>query len=294
MFTYFKGVIMLNNFDRVKVLNSVLPFIQSFYGRVIVIKYGGSAMQNFALKSKIVEDILLLSYLGIKVVIVHGGGPMINDWLHKVHIKPQFSNGIRVTDKRTMELVEMVLVGKVNKDLVTLFNKSSNLAIGLSGKDANLITASRFFPEQRDNYTGQILQINLEIISILLNSGYIPIIASIASDHNGETYNINADSVAGAIAESLNADKLVLLTDMPGIMLNIDNPSSLLKNLNIQQLEDLKKKKIIFDGMIPKVDCCIKALQNNVRSVHIVNGKIQHVLLLEILTSNCTGSVLVA
>nr|YP_009511126.1 acetylglutamate kinase [Hydropuntia rangiferina]AXI96799.1 acetylglutamate kinase [Hydropuntia rangiferina]UAD87480.1 acetylglutamate kinase [Hydropuntia rangiferina] len=283
---------MLNNFESVKVLSNILPFIQSWYGRIIVVKYGGSVMQNLSLKSKIVQDILLLSYLGIKVVIVHGGGPIINTWLNKIGIKPQFFNGVRVTDKNTMELVEMVLVGKVNKDLVTLLNNSSSIAVGLSGKDANLITASPLFPQQQENYTGRIEKVNLEIVNLLLHSGYIPVIASIASDQNGQAYNINADSVAGAIAESLNADKLVLLTDMPGIMLDINNPLSLLKNLDVQQLENLKDQKVILGGMIPKVDCCIKALKNNVRSVHIVNGSIEHVLLLEIFTSSSMGSVL--
>nr|UAD85670.1 acetylglutamate kinase [Gracilaria edulis] len=283
---------MLNNFQRVEVLSNFLPFLQSWHGRIIVVKYGGSVMQNLSLKSKIVQDILLLSYLGIKVIIVHGGGPIINNWLSKLGIKPQFFNGVRMTDKNTMELVEMVLVGKVNKDLVTLLNNSSSTAVGLSGKDANLIIASPLFPQQPDNYTGKIEKINLKVVDLLLHSGYIPVIASVASDKNGQAYNINADSVAGAIAESLNADKLILLTDMPGIMSDTSNPASLFKNLDVQQLENLKDKKIILGGMIPKVDCCIKALKNNVRSVHIVNGSIEHVLLLEILTSSSTGSIL--
>nr|YP_009732057.1 acetylglutamate kinase [Gracilaria edulis]QHS70495.1 acetylglutamate kinase [Gracilaria edulis] len=283
---------MLNNFQRVEVLSNFLPFLQSWHGRIIVVKYGGSVMQNLSLKSKIVQDILLLSYLGIKVIIVHGGGPIINNWLSKLGIKPQFFNGVRMTDKNTMELVEMVLVGKVNKDLVTLLNNSSSTAVGLSGKDANLIIASPLFPQQPDNYTGKIEKINLKVVDLLLHSGYIPVIASVASDKNGQAYNINADSVAGAIAESLNADKLILLTDMPGIMSDTNNPASLFKNLDVQQLENLKDKKIILGGMIPKVDCCIKALKNNVRSVHIVNGSIEHVLLLEILTSSSTGSIL--
>nr|YP_009509353.1 acetylglutamate kinase [Gracilaria vermiculophylla]AXI97003.1 acetylglutamate kinase [Gracilaria vermiculophylla]QXU75207.1 acetylglutamate kinase [Gracilaria vermiculophylla]WDZ67928.1 acetylglutamate kinase [Gracilaria vermiculophylla] len=284
---------MLNNFERIKILSDALPFIQRFKGCTIVIKYGGSTMKNIPLKSKIVKDILLLSYIGIKVVIVHGGGPMINYWLKQVNIQPKFVNGIRVTDKKTMELVEMVLAGKVNKDLVTLLNCSSNIAVGLSCKDANLIVASSFFPDQQDNYTGQVYKVNIEIINFLLNSGYIPVIASVASDENGHTYNINADSIAGAIAESLSAEKLILLTDTPGIMLDMSNPSSLVKHLNIKDLEDLKSQKIISGGMIPKVDCCIKALQNSVGAAHIINGNIEHALLLEILTSGGIGSMLV-
>nr|YP_010196641.1 acetylglutamate kinase [Gracilaria cervicornis]UAD84038.1 acetylglutamate kinase [Gracilaria cervicornis] len=285
---------MLKNFESVQVLNDLLPFIQDLYGSTIVIKYGGSAMKDISLKSKIIEDILFLYYMGIKVVIVHGGGPIINYWLKQMNIEPRFFNGIRVTDKITMELVEMVLVGKVNKDLVSLFNRSSNIAVGLSGKDANLITASSFFIDQPDNYTGKVEKVNLDIINILLSNGYIPVIASIASDLNGQSYNINADSVAGAIAECLNAQKLILLTDTPGIMLNIDKPASLIKHLNIEKLEDLKNQQIIAGGMIPKVDCCIQALKNNVVSAHIINGNIEHALLLEILTSIGIGSKLVA
>nr|YP_010198275.1 acetylglutamate kinase [Gracilaria ornata]UAD86691.1 acetylglutamate kinase [Gracilaria ornata] len=285
---------MLKNFECVQVLSDLLPFIQRFYGSIIVIKYGGSAMKDVSLKSKIIEDILFLSYIGIKVVIVHGGGPIINYWLKQMDIEPKFFNGIRITDKITMELVEMVLVGKVNKDLVSLFNRSSNLAVGLSGKDANLITASSFFTDQPDNYTGKVEKVNLDVINILLSHGYIPVIASVASDLNGQSYNINADSVAGAIAESLNAEKLILLTDTPGIMSNIDNPATLIKHLNIEKLEDLKDQRIIVGGMIPKVDCCIQALKNNVVSAHIINGNIKHALLLEILTSGGIGSKLVA
>nr|YP_010195613.1 acetylglutamate kinase [Gracilaria baiana]UAD83010.1 acetylglutamate kinase [Gracilaria baiana] len=284
----------MNNFEYIQVLSDLLPFIERFYGSTIVIKYGGSAMKDVDLKSKIIEDILFLSYIGIKVVIVHGGGPMINYWLKQMNIEPKFSNGIRVTDKITMELVEMVLVGKVNKDLVGLFNRSSNVAVGLSGKDANLIIASSFFSDQPDNYTGKVKKINLDIINLLLSKGYIPVIASVASDSHGQSYNINADSVAGAIAECLNAEKLILLTDMPGIMSNINNPATLIKHLNIEELESLKNQQVIAGGMIPKVDCCIQALKNNVVSAHIINGNIQHALLLEILTPNGIGSKLVA
>nr|YP_009510512.1 acetylglutamate kinase [Gracilaria caudata]AXI96185.1 acetylglutamate kinase [Gracilaria caudata] len=285
---------MLNNLERVQMLSDLLPSMQCFHGSTMVIKYGGSAIKNINLKSKIIEDILFLYYIGIKVVIVHGGGPMINYWLKQMNIEPKFFNGIRVTDKDTMELVEMVLVGKVNKDLVSLLNCSSNIAVGLSGKDANLVTASSFFSDQPDNYTGKVQAINLEIIDLLLSSGYIPVIASVASGLNGQTYNINADSVAGAIAESLNAEKLILLTDTPGIMLNINDSSTLIKNLNIKQLEDLKNQNIILGGMIPKVDCCVKALKKNVGAAHIINGSIKHALLLEILTSDGIGSKLVA
>nr|YP_009500405.1 acetylglutamate kinase [Gracilariopsis heteroclada]AXE43567.1 acetylglutamate kinase [Gracilariopsis heteroclada] len=284
---------MLNNLERAQVLSDALPFIQRFYGRTIVVKYGGAAMKNLQLKSKVIEDILFLSYIGIRIVIVHGGGPMINRWLKKIDIEPKFLDGIRITDKATMEVVEMVLVGKVNKDLVTLLNRSSPIAVGLSGKDANLITASSLFVNQVDNYTGKVEQVNVKIINLLLDQGYIPVIASVAADLNGQAYNINADTVAGSIAEYLHAEKLILLTDTPGIMRDINCPSTLIKYLNIQEAERLKKEQVILGGMIPKVDCCIKALRNNVNAAHIINGSVEHALLLEILTSDGIGSMLI-
>nr|YP_009511330.1 acetylglutamate kinase [Gracilariopsis longissima]AXI97207.1 acetylglutamate kinase [Gracilariopsis longissima]UAD89123.1 acetylglutamate kinase [Gracilariopsis longissima] len=284
---------MLNNLERARVLSDALPFIQRFYGRTIVVKYGGAAMKNLQLKSKVIEDILFLSYIGIRIVIVHGGGPMINHWLKKIDIEPRFLNGVRITDKATMEVVEMVLVGKVNKDLVTLLNRSFPVAVGLSGKDANLITASGLFMNEIDNYTGKVEKVNVKIIDLLLDQGYIPVIASVAADLNGQAYNINADTVAGSIAEHLRAEKLVLLTDMPGIMKDINSPSTLIKYLDIKELQRLKKDQVIVGGMIPKVDCCIKSLQNNVNAAHIIDGSVEHALLLEILTSDGIGSMLI-
>nr|YP_010199469.1 acetylglutamate kinase [Gracilariopsis tenuifrons]UAD89327.1 acetylglutamate kinase [Gracilariopsis tenuifrons] len=284
---------MLNNLERARVLSDALPFIQRFYGRTIVVKYGGAAMKNLQLKFKVIEDILFLSYIGIRIVIVHGGGPMINHWLKKIDIEPRFLNGVRITDKATMEVVEMVLVGKVNKDLVTLLNRSCSVAVGLSGKDANLITASSLFINQIDNYTGKVEKVNVKIIDLLLDQGYIPVIASVAADLNGQAYNINADTVAGSIAEHLRAEKLVLLTDMPGIMKDINSPSTLIKYLDIKELQKLKKDQVIVGGMIPKVDCCIRALQNNVNAAHIIDGSVEHALLLEILTSDGIGSMLI-
>lgn len=284
---------MLNNFQRVQVLNDALPFIQKFYGRTIVIKYGGSAMQNQKLKDKVIEDILFLSYIGIKLVLVHGGGPIINEWLNKVNIKPRFEKGIRITNSETMELVEMVLVGKINKDLVNLINKKNGAAIGLCGKDANLIIASKLFP-MKDDYVGTIKKVNPDIINILLNSEYIPVIASVAADEHGQVYNINADTIAGALAHALQAEKLILLTDTTGIMNDLNDMKTLIRSLNISQAQDLKKKDIISGGMIPKVDCCIKALQGDVNSAHIIDGRVDHALLLEILTPDGIGSMLIS
>lgn len=282
---------MLSDFQRVQVLSEALPFIQKFAGRTIVIKYGGSAMQNQVLKNKVIEDILFLSYIGLKPVLVHGGGPTINSWLEKLNIPTKFQQGIRVTDQPTMEIVEMVLVGKVNQELVALINKKKGKAIGLSGKDAQLITATQFF-DQSDNFVGKIHNVNSDIINLLIQKGYIPVIASVAANIDGQSYNINADTVAGAIATELKAEKLVLLTDTLGILMDTNNPQTLIKSLDAIKVNDLKKKKVISGGMIPKVDCCVQAVKYGVRSAHIIDGRIEHALLLEILTKDGIGSML--
>jgi len=282
---------MLSNSDRMQILSESLPFIQKFAGKIFVIKYGGAAMTNGQLKKKVIDDLLLLSYIGIRPILVHGGGPMINHWLKKINIEPKFHNGIRVTDRDTMEVVEMVLVGKVNKDLVTLLNKKRSVAIGLSGQDGNLITASRLFGS-KDNLIGKVDRINVKILHLLLDQGYIPVIASVANDYSGQAYNINADTVAGAVASSLKAEKLILLTDTAGIMYDTNDIDTLIKSLRVDEIEELIQKKIISGGMIPKVKCGIKALQENVNSVHIIDGRIEHAMLLEILTVDGIGSML--
>lgn len=283
---------MLSDFERVQVLSEALPFIQKFSGRTIVIKYGGSAMQNQVLKNKVIEDILFLSYIGLKPVLIHGGGSTINHWLEKLNIKTKFDQGIRVTDLPTMEVVEMVLVGKLNQELVALINQKQGKAIGLSGKDASLITATRFF-DRSDNFVGKINALNVNIINLLIDQGYIPVIASVAASLDGQSYNINADTVAGAIAAELKAEKLILLTDTSGIMRNLREPQSLVKLADTFIINELKNKKIISGGMIPKVDCCIQAINNGVKSAHIIDGRIEHALLLEILTKDGIGSMIV-
>ena len=283
---------MLSDFERVQVLSEALPFIQKFSGRTIVIKYGGSAMQNQVLKNKVIEDILFLSYIGLKPVLVHGGGSTINHWLEKLNIKTKFDQGIRVTDLPTMEVVEMVLVGKLNQELVALINQKQGKAIGLSGKDASLITATKFF-DRSDNFVGKINALNVNIINLLIDQGYIPVIASVAASLDGQSYNINADTVAGAIAAELKAEKLILLTDTSGIMRNLKEPQSLVKLADTFIINELKNKKIISGGMIPKVDCCIQAINNGVKSAHIIDGRIEHALLLEILTKDGIGSMIV-
>ena len=283
---------MLNDFQRVQVLSEALPFIQKFSGRTIVIKYGGSAMQNQGLKNKVIEDILFLSYIGLRPVLVHGGGPIINHWLKKVSIEAKFNQGIRITDSATMEVVEMVLVGKVNQELVALINKKKGHAVGLSGKDARLVVASQFF-KQSKNLVGKIDNINANIINLLVNSGYIPVIASVAANLDGQSYNVNADTVAGAIAAELKAEKLILLTDTLGIMRDVNDPQTLIKFLDTSMTDQLKSERVISGGMIPKVDACIYALNNGSRSAHIVDGRVEHALLLEILTEDGIGTMLV-
>nr|QCI04394.1 acetylglutamate kinase [Antithamnion hubbsii] len=280
---------MLKNSNYIQYLNEFIPFIKQLQGCIVVVKYGGAAMKDSVLKQRVINNIIFLHNLGVKIVLVHGGGPMINSWLERLDIKPQFENGIRITNSETMKIVEMVLVGQVNKDLVNLFNQDQTIAVGLSGKDAKLITASQLLPHS-NNLVGNVNCINVQILNLLLNSNYIPVIASVASDENGVTCNINADTVAGSIAQALEAYKLILLTDTPGIMLDITNPSSLQKILNIEKIDKLCNKGIIAGGMIPKVECCINALKNKVKSTHIIDGRVQDSLLLELLTEDRLGT----
>nr|QCI06149.1 acetylglutamate kinase [Dicranema revolutum] len=272
-------------------LGCSLSSVKEMAGKKVVIKYGGSAMTSESLKTKVLNDILFLLSYGIKPILVHGGGPIINKWLQRLNIKPRFQNGIRLTDRSTMEVVEMVLVGKVNKNLVSLLNKDNCFAIGLSGKDGGLIHASPLF-NSSENFAGKIEGINPEIMILLLEAGYIPVIASVAAGINSQSYNINADTVAGAIAKSLNAEKLILLTDTLGIMSDTDDPNTLIKNLSSSQALKLKEQNIISGGMIPKVDCCLDALQFGVESAHIIDGRLEHSLILELFTLNRVGSML--
>nr|QCI08411.1 acetylglutamate kinase [Ptilothamnion sphaericum] len=280
---------LFKNSDRIKVLNEIIPLISDYSGSIFVVKYGGAAMTDNSFVNGFVQDILLLYNLGIKIVIVHGGGPLINDWLNKLNIVPKFNNGLRVTDRKTMEVVEMVLCGKVNKYLVALFNRNSPIAVGLSGKDASLIIGEPIF-SCSENFVAEVKQINSEVLDILLSNNYIPVIASTACNIKGDTYNINADIAAGSIASSLKAQKLFLLTDTPGIMYDVLDDSSIINNISCTQIDLLKEKDIIKGGMIPKVNSCVSALYNGVRSAYIINGKLQHSLLYELFTDYKTGT----
>ena len=278
---------------RVRVLSEALPYIQKFANRTIVIKYGGAAMKDTKLKAGVIRDIVFLGSVGVRPVVVHGGGPEINIWLDKIGIEPQFKDGLRVTDADTMDIVEMVLVGRVNKELVSLINQAGGSAVGLCGKDGNLIQA-RPIGKEGIGFVGEITSINEDLIQSLVKNGYVPIISSVAADEYGQAYNINADTVAGEIAAALEAEKLILLTDTPGILEDYHDQSTLITKLDIQKARALIDNGIVSGGMIPKVSCCVRSLAQGVKAAHILDGRIPHALLLEILTDEGIGSMIVA
>lgn len=279
--------------NRVQVLSEALPYIQQFAGRTVVVKYGGAAMKESNLKEKVIRDIVLLSCVGMRPVVVHGGGPEINIWLEKLGIEPQFKNGLRVTDAATMEVVEMVLVGKVNKEIVSLINQAGGKAVGLCGKDGNLIQAR---PDGREGigFVGEVSGVNIKILESLVNSGYIPVVSSVAADENGQSYNINADTVAGEIAAGLGAEKLILMTDTAGILEDYHQPDSLIVKLDIQEARQLIESGVVSGGMIPKVTCCVRSLAQGVKAAHIIDGRLEHALLQEIFSDSGIGSMIVA
>ncbi len=278
---------------RVRVLSEALPYIQQFAGRTIVIKYGGAAMKDSSLKDQVIRDVVFMACVGLRPVVVHGGGPEINIWLSKLNIEPQFKNGLRVTDAPTMEVVEMVLVGKVNKELVALINQAGGKAVGLCGKDANLIKA-RPADAEGVGFVGEVTSIDTAILESLVQSGYIPIVSSVAADNTGQAYNINADTVAGEIAAALGAEKLILLTDTAGILRDYHDPSTLIPKVDISEARKLIDDGVVSGGMIPKVNCCVRSLAQGVKAAHIIDGRVPHALLLEIFTDAGIGSMIVA
>ncbi len=289
---------MKNLIEKAKVLVEVLPYIRRFYDKTIVIKYGGSTMEEDELKRSFALDVVLLKYIGLNPVIVHGGGPQIGEMLSRMGKKSQFIEGMRVTDGETMDVVEMVLVGKVNKEIVTLINQQGGKAVGLSGKDGGLITAKKLRltrsrgkdedPEIIDiGMVGEVKSINPGVIRALEKENFIPVIAPIGVGEEGETYNINADLVAGKVASALKAEKLILLTDVEGVM---DEKKELIPTLVVQQAKRLITQKVISSGMIPKVNCCLNALEEGVTKTHIIDGRIEHAILLEIFTDVGIGT----
>ncbi|CCH68022.1 Acetylglutamate kinase [Richelia intracellularis HH01] len=277
---------------RVRVLSEALPYIQEFAGRTIVVKYGGAAMKDSNLKDKVIRDIIFLSCVGLKPILVHGGGPEINSWLDKLGIEPQFINGLRVTDSLTMNVVEMVLVGRVNKEIVSLINQAGGSAVGMCGKDGKLILA-RPQGQEGIGFVGEVSSVDTKILETLVDNGYIPVVSSVADDENGQVYNINADTVAGEIAAALGAEKLILLTDTPGILKDSKNPSTLIPKIDIQEARQLIANGTVDGGMIPKVNCCVRALAQGVKATHIIDGRIPHALLLEIFTDGGIGTMLI-
>jgi len=279
--------------ERVRILSEALPYIQQLAGKTVVVKYGGAAMKEGILKDRVIRDVVLMACVGIRPVLVHGGGPEINTWLDKLGIAPQFKNGLRVTDAATMDVVEMVLVGRVNKELVALINYAGGSAVGLCGKDANLIKA-RPADQEGIGFVGEVTSVNTEILEILVKSGHIPVVSSVAADDEGQAYNINADTFAGELAAALGAEKLILLTDTAGILRDYKDRSTLLPRMDIQEARKLIETGVVSGGMIPKVNCCVRSLAQGVRAAHIIDGRVPHALLLEIFTDAGIGSMIVA
>ncbi|MGP1382967.1 MAG: acetylglutamate kinase [Thainema sp.] len=278
---------------RVRVLSEALPYIQQFRGRTVVVKYGGAAMKDSSLKAKVIRDVVFMACVGIRPILVHGGGPEINSWLGKLGIEPQFKNGLRVTDAPTMDVVEMVLVGRVNKEIVSLINQAGGSAVGLCGKDGDLIMA-RPQGQEGIGFVGEVTSTNVRLLEELVEAGYIPVVSSVAADETGQAYNINADTVAGEIAAAMGAEKLILLTDTAGILKDYQDPSTLIPRVDIQQARKLIDDGIVGGGMIPKVTCCVRSLAQGVKAAHIVDGRVPHALLLEIFTDMGIGSMIVA
>ena len=288
--------------DKAAILVEALPYIQQFYGKTIVIKYGGNAMINDDLKEKVMQDIALMKYVGIRPVIVHGGGPDITGFLKKVGKESDFVAGLRVTDEETIEIAEMVLDGKVNSEIVNLLNRRGVRAVGLSGKDAGLIKARKKLAtvyEGEDTkkvdigYVGEVEQVDTGILEDLLQQGYVPIIAPIGVGDNGESYNINADYVAAEIAGALQAEKLLLLTDIEGIYKDFNDKSSFISTLHLSEARQYIKEGIIAGGMIPKVEACLTALEQGAGKTHIIDGRLAHSIILEIFTSRGIGTQVV-
>ena len=286
--------------SKAEVLMEALPYIRRFYGKTFVIKYGGNAMVDEELKASFARDMVLLKYVGINPVVVHGGGPQIDQTLQKMGISSRYVRGMRVTDAETVDIIEMVLVGKVNKEIVSLINRHGGMAVGLSGKDGGLIRARKMSvtvstngepPEIIDiGMVGEIVGINPTVINSLDENKFIPVIAPVGAGDEGETYNINADLVAGQIAEALGAEKLILLTDVEGVK---DKKGELLSTLKINQARKLIQEGVVAEGMIPKVECCIEALKGGVGKTHIIDGRVKHAVLLEIFTKEGVGSEVV-
>lgn len=279
--------------ERAEILVHALPYIQKYRGKIIVIKYGGNAMISDELKETVINDIILMKCVGIQPVVVHGGGPAISGLLKKLDHKSQFINGLRYTDDVTIDVVQMVLGGKVNKDLVSLIEKFGGKALGLCGMDGSLIKAKKLKSNNDLGYVGEITKINTDILKTAMNSGYIPVVGSVAlGEDSDKPYNINADTCASKIASALKAEELILLTDVPGVMKDPSDPSSLISSLRLHQIPKLCLEGVIKGGMIPKIDCCIEAVRMGVERSIILDGRIPHSILLELFTPEGAGTMI--
>ena len=283
----------IQNSVRSQILSDALPYIQKYHDKIVVVKYGGNAMTNEELKQAVMSDIVLLTLVGIKVVLVHGGGPEISDMLKKLNIESKFIGGLRYTDAATVDVVKMVLAGKVNKELVAHLGLKGGTAVGLCGLDEQMLTAERTYgPNGEDlGFVGNVVKVNPKPIKDALNNGVIPVIATVASDENGQTYNVNADTAASQIASALGAENLILLTDIAGLLRDKDDPSTLIQEVNVSEVPFMKKRGIISGGMIPKIDCCVEAVRRGVKKTVIIDGRVPHSILIEILSNEGIGTM---
>lgn len=280
-----------SNAQRAEVLTQALPYIQRYNGKIVVVKYGGNAMINASLKEQVMEDIVLLHLTGVKVVLVHGGGPEISELMNKLGKKAEFVDGLRVTDKETIDIVQMVLAGKINKSLVNFIEKKGGKAMGISGMDGKLIEAK--MKDERLGYVGSITKVNISPIVDLLEKDYIPVVSTIGCDAEGNAYNINGDTAAAFIAGALGAERLIMMTDIAGVLRDKDDPSTLIPHLTVKEIDNLYKEGVISGGMIPKVDCCVEAIQHGVKSVIIMDGRVSHSILMELFTDEGAGTMVV-
>ena len=280
-----------SNAQRAEVLTQALPYIKRYNGEVVVVKYGGNAMIDENLKQQVMEDIALLWLIGVKVVLVHGGGPEISDLMKRLGKQPVFVDGLRVTDKETVDIVQMVLAGKVNKSLVTLLQMKGGHAVGVSGMDGGILEAK--VKDERLGYVGEIVKVRAKPITDLLEKNYIPVVSTVASDRQGNVYNINGDTAAAYIAGALGAARLIMMTDVAGILRDKDDPTSLITGITVPEAQKLKENGVVSGGMIPKVDCCIEAIHAGVKTVTIMDGRIPHAILMELLTDEGAGTMVV-
>ena len=278
-----------SNMERAQVLTEALPYIKHYNGEIVVIKYGGNAMINEELKQQVMEDICLLWLIGVKVVLIHGGGPEISQTMKRLGKEAVFIDGLRVTDKETVDIVQMVLAGKINKNLVNLIQMKGGHAVGLSGIDGGILEAK--VKDERLGYVGEVTKVRPQPIMDLLEKNYIPVVSTVASDRMGNTYNINGDTAAAYLAGALGAERLIMMTDIAGILMDKDDPATLIPQITVSEAKKLYDEGIISGGMIPKVDCCIEALEHGVNNVVIMDGRIPHSILMELLTDEGAGTM---